>query len=306
MGGRFLDHDLFAGLCTTVAFGFVMVFALATVASTDTVGAVSGAEQSRTSGTIPVFLITVVIVESLVLVGLYLIYQRLPEALQRVIRAAVKIGVVGTVAYFFYVLYGPVGLAASIGMFGGLLVIAKLDLYWHAQNIVALGLAAVMAVLIGTIVGVWWLIGLLVALLIWDYVAVSETNIMQTLVEVVSKTGIPAYVVFAQGIRLDDDALEDGILGEDDIPDHVSGILGTGDLMFPTAFVVSVAIAVREAGGVLTSPLVMVPILGIVLAGVGMWIHKAEDEAAPGLPYLNGAAIVGFGLAFALNGGVFA
>jgi presenilin-like A22 family membrane protease len=291
-----VSDEAIAGGLTAAIMMAVQLAALWVVAGSDPVSAVGGAEQTRDSTGLPLGLVALMVAEALLLVAGYRLYLRLGETWQRRVRRGLHVGAWLLVGQVAYAVAGALGVAVLVGSAALLWVAYGLMVDWLVHNFVAVGLAFVGAVLVGTIFGPLPLAGLLVALVIWDRVAVTHTNIMETIVRFVAASGVPAYIMLARSWRLDSDAVEDSLVNDGDAPDALVGVIGTGDFVFPSALAVSLAIA----GSVWS-----LPVVGALVGAVGaawlLWQFKSEG-AVPGLPALNGGALVGGAVGVALQG----
>jgi presenilin-like A22 family membrane protease len=291
-----VSDEAVAGASTAAIMLAVQLAALSFVAGSDPVSAVDGAEQTRDSTGLPLGLVALMVVEALLLVALYRVYRRLSDTWQRRVRyGLIALGYL-VVAQLAFALFSIEGVAMLFAAGGLMLVAGRMDIYWLAHNAAAVVFAFVGAVLVGTIFGPLPLAGLLVALVIWDRIAVTNTNIMETIVKVAAASGLPAYIMLSRSPRLDTDDVEDSLVNGGDAPDALVGVIGTGDFVFPSALAVSLAIA----GSVWS-----LPVLGALIGAVGaawlLWQCKSEGTV-PGLPALNGGALVGGAVGLALQG----
>lgn len=291
-----LSDDAVAGGATAAIMLVVQLAALWVVAGNDPVSAVEGAEQTRDSGGLPLALVAVMVAEALLLVAGYRLYKRLSETWQRRVRYGLIALLWVVMGQLAYALGGVRGVGVLVGAAVLLGVARRVGIYWLAHNAVAVGLAFVGAVLVGTIFGPLPLAGLLVALVVWDRVAVTDTNIMETIVQVAAASGLPAYIMLTRSPRLDTDDVKDALVNGGDAPNALVGVIGTGDFVFPSALVVSLAIA----GTVWSLPVVGAAV-GAVAAAWLLWQVKGEG-AVPGLPALNGGALAGAVTGLALQG----
>ena len=291
-----LSDDAVAGGATAAIMLVVQLAALLVVAGNDTVAAVEGAEQTRDSAGLPLGLVVVMVGEALLLVVGYRVYKRLSETWQRRVRYGLIALLWLVMGQLAYALHGVRGVGVLVGAAVLLWIARRVGVFWLAHNAVAVGLAFVGAVLVGTIFGPRPLAGLLVALVVWDRVAVTDTNIMETIVKVAASSKLPAYIMLARAPRLDTGEVEDSLVNGGDEPDALVGVIGTGDFVFPSALAVSLAIA----GAVWSLPVVGAAV-GAVAAAWLLWQVKG-DGAVPGLPALNGGALAGAAVGLALQG----
>jgi presenilin-like A22 family membrane protease len=290
-----LSDEAVAAASTVVIMLAVQLAALWVVAGSDPVSAID-AENTRESTGLPLGVVALMVVESLLLVAGYRLYQRLGETWQRRVRRALLVVWWLFVGLYAYAAFGARAVGLLVGTAALLWVARRLSVDWLIQNVLAIGLAFVGAVLVGTIFGPLPLAGILVALVLWDRVAVTDTNIMDTIVKFAAASGLPAYIMLARSPRLNTDDVEDFLVNDTDAPDALVGVIGTGDFLFPSALAVSLAIA----GSVWS-----LPVVGALVGAVGaawlLWQVKGEG-AVPGLPALNGGALVGGCVGLALQG----
>jgi presenilin-like A22 family membrane protease len=288
---RRLSDKAVAGATTAAIMLTIQIAALSTIAWSD-----PGAEHTRSSIGLPLLLVPVIVAEALLLVAGYRLYKRLSETWQRRVRHGLIVLGWLLAAQLAYAVAGAHGVGLLAGAIPLAWVAKRLSVDWLIHNFIAVWVAFIGAVLIGTIFGPLPLAGLLVALLIWDRIAVTNTNIMETIVEVAAASGLPAYIMLARSPRLDTDDVEDSLVNGDEAPDALVGVIGTGDFVFPSALAVSLAIA----GSVRS-----LPVVGALTGAVGAaWLlwHIKSDGASPGLPALNGGALLGACVGLALQG----
>jgi len=293
-----LSDRAVAGATTAAIMLVVQLAALWAVAGSDPVSAVDGAEQTRDSSGLPLGVVAVMVVEALLLVAGYRLYQRLSETWQRRVRRGLVATVYLIVTQLAYTLDGVRGVGVVVGSVALVWVAGRLHVDWLVHNAVAVGLAFAGAVLVGTIFGPRPLAGLLIALVVWDRIAVTDTDIMETIVKVAASSGLPAYIMLTRTPRLDTDDVEDALVNGGEMPDELVGVVGTGDFVFPSSLGVSLAIS----GGVWSAP-----VAGAAAGAVGaawlLWQLKS-DGAVPGLPTLNGGALAGAAVGVALSAGI--
>ena len=291
-----VSDQAIAGATTAGIMLAVQLAALWVVAGSDPVSAVDGAEQTRDSTGLPLGLVALMVAEALLLVAGYRLYQRLGETWQRRVRRALIVVGWLLVVLLTYAVAGAPG-AGSLAAAAALLWVARrLGFDWLIHNVVAIWLAFVGAVLVGTILAPLPLAGLLLALVLWDRIAVTDTNIMETILTVAAASGLPACIMLARSPRIDTDDVKDSLVNGAESPDALVGVIGTGDFVFPSALAVSLAIA----GSVWS-----LPVIGALIGAVGaawlLWQVKS-DGAVPGLPALNGGALAGGAVGLALQG----
>jgi presenilin-like A22 family membrane protease len=291
-----LSDDAVAGGATAAIMLVVQIAALLAVARNDPVSAVDGAEQTRDSAGLPLGLVAVMVGEALLLVAGYRLYKRLSETWQRRVRYGLIALLWLVMGQLAFALGGVRGVGVLVGAAALLGIARRVGVFWLAHNAVAVGLAFVGAVLVGTIFGPLPIAELLVALVVWDRIGVTDTSIMETIVKVAASSKLPVYIMLARAPRLDTGEVEDSLVNGSDAPEELVGVIGTGDFVFPSSLAVSLAIA-----GTVWS----LPVVGALVGAVGaawlLWQFK-DDGAVPGLPALNGGALVGAAVGLALQG----
>lgn len=169
------------------------------------------------------------------------------------------------------------------------------DLYWPLFDVAALALATYAAVGVGQLMRPGVLVVFLVAIILWDRIAVGS-GIMGSLAGSVLSWGLPLVVLVPTRLRLDHDALVDAVTADGATPELLVGI-GLGDLVLPAAL----AVSVMSFGGPVVAAAGVV--VGTCLAIVGMTTLHV-DGLRPAMPWLGSGAIGGFavGLAISLAG----
>lgn len=247
----------------------------------------------------PAFMIAVLLAEVVVLVVLYRLYGRAPEWLQRIVRwVLVFIGLTALlwVVYSAYGLWPAVASATLIATTAGL---AKVDLSWPIHNGLTLFLGILFAALWGVVLGPLPLVGFLLFLVGYDYVAVSKTRVMFDLVAVV-KGWLPVYFVFPRSLRCDLSVLTED--SAEDVPEErrPAGMLGAGDVVLPSALVTSLAIDGVAAVGGVSIGAVAAAVGTVVGLGVARAVGRADDRSIPAIPYIVGGALPLVGAAWLL------
>jgi presenilin-like A22 family membrane protease len=264
-----------------------------------TSGAASGVpEPPSAGGENLVGLVGLWVVEFLVLAALWKLYQRLPEYWQY--RARQAVGVLLLAAFTLY-LYSvdPRSLVLFVPGLAVYYLFNRFDLYWLINNMAAVGLAILGAVALGFLVPPLWLAGGLVAFVLWDFVAVDLSSIMGGIVDASAEFYVPNFFVVPATLQIDWDRLRSALSGDlDESPDDVAGIIGVGDFVMPSAFVVSVEVASAQTLG-----------LPVLLAGVGsvagLFVLQSflntRDSGMPALPVLVPCVFAGWLVGTALD-----
>lgn len=210
--------------------------------------------------------------------------------------------------------YGLLSLVlVSLYVFG-LYVYWLVDLAWLYVILVPLGWYAVrlfsssgfkwiafnaVAFLLGTLVVVMGGLGLappvvilvMAAFTLWDHIAVTLSDIMDSLVELSSSIGVPNFFVIPNTLRFDMSALQDYLAGDVETkPDALAAVIGLGDFIFPTLLLASVY---AKTGG-------LTPASGGVIVGTSLAMIllrdaiEYSDNGLPALLWLNTGSIVGY------------
>lgn len=241
------------------------------------------------------WLVALFVVESLVIVALWRLFGLLPEWVQTLLKflwgvvklamAAVVLVIMGymltTPAWWTVVVAGVVMAVVYLSRDTGLL--------WIAHNAVAFGLSVLFLTLAARAIGPWVAVPLLVGALVWDYVAVSLSDLMGDLVNFSLSAGIPNYYVIPSALHVDIGGVKEFVREDDvDMPTGCAGLIGLGDFLFPSLLVLS-AVDKYATASLFAGLGVLVGI--VTLSGA---IKQAEG-GLPALPWVNTGALVGFG-----------
>ena len=288
-----VDYVLVALIALTVVFQVGAVSAaqyLETLTPPDTS---TQTADLRISG----ILVALLIVESLLIIGLWRLYKRLGKRWQRLIKWGIVVslaGVAAPLAYHVYELYGwPRVLAnIAIGVCGYAAI--KYDVgshyRWMAFNLIAVAGGILITGLLGVNLSPIVVIPMLVLMLLWDKLAVDFSDLMGDLVDFSSSVSIPNFVLLPTQIRVDLASVREYIQDTDrERPRSIALVIGVGDLFFPALLTASAAIAYADVW----------PAFGAFIGTLaGTVALKAEldrrDKGVPGLPWLNSGAIGGF------------
>ena len=216
------------------------------------------------------------------------------------IRLIILAAVALTLVYVFYPLLAswvglPVGAAVGVAVI--LSAVATLALFkhpeWYVLDTVGLLVAAGASAIFGISLGIVPVIFLLVALAVYDAIAVYKTKHMLSLADSVIELRLPVLLVIPkvghysfrrEALRLRDASAESK--GE-----REAMFMGLGDLVMPTILVVSALQFALPGWG--TAPALGAAVGTLVGLGVLMgFVLKGNPQA--GLPLLNGGSIVGF------------
>lgn len=256
----------------------------------------------HTSPTFGVWAVGILVVETFAIVFVWRRREWIPDWIRSAVVRGVKLVVWGTLlAVAAVVLAKGDGLVLASSAAVWLSVVAAcyyfdIGLWLVVHNLAAFGFAVFASMIAGTLFGPGAIVVVLVLSLVWDHVAVNLSDIMGDLVDASAAAKIPNYFALprAGGIDLADVRKVTRGIGDGVEPPAALGlVIGVGDFVIPTAFLVSLAI---EVGG-LWHPLVVLPALGVYAAIPAL---AGADGATPALPYLNTGALLGAAAAIAL------
>jgi len=251
-----------------------------------------------------------VVVAATMLVLLF-VYNRLPEWLQ----SLVKWNVLFVLAMYLGAAAGDggsfwpqAGLLVGAGFTYGLL--DQFDVWWVANNALAVLLAVLGGSLIGLVFGVPGMALALIVLTVYDHVFANKQTWMFALGSAIVSARLPALFIRPSSWRLDWDELTDSFGADredvdnaEDMPNNAWG-LGTADLMLPAGFVVAVAttdIAWLPSGGLLVTLLVAT---GIIVACFRLRHEMLTRGSGAGLPALAAGALVPYVVITLVSGAV--
>jgi presenilin-like A22 family membrane protease len=196
-----------------------------------------------------------------------------------------------------------VPLAGSIA--AGLLLALTIEPQWYVVDLVGFVAAGSLIALLGISFGILPAFILLIALLIYDAIAVYGTKHMLTLADVVTEMKVPILMVMPGSA--DFDYTRSGGLKEQQAKpreEREAMFMGLGDVVIPGTLVVSAFIS-------LPPKLVAFGIGGNLVAAIGALLGSLvgylflirlvnRGNAQAGLPFLNGGAIAGYAIAYLL------
>lgn len=243
----------------------------------------------------------IVIVESLLIVGLFRLWRRVPAWLRWAIRRGVLVLLLATLLGVAYAAGELVQVLLQLSGLGLFIVswklLERLQLEWLLFNAAAVALGVVITASASLAIAPVVVLLVLLLIMAWDHFAVNLSDIMGDLVTWSTGAGIPNYVILPKRLRVDTDALGEFITGErDEKPDSVAGVIGIGDFVFPALLSVSAWVAGVEAAA-------LAAILGTTVAIVVLRDSLARaDEGLPALPWLNTGAMVGFATGIVMFG----
>lgn len=288
---------LLAALFLTVLAGSVYVATWLSGAGVEpAMGGTSGGEQAAAGAG---WAIAEAIFAALLL-GVILLYKRLPEWAQDVVKTAVVVvpamwlGVLAVQNGAFW----PVALGV-VGYYAIVKATDAYDVYWLWQNFEAVALAIVLGGAVGAVLPLPFLAVGIVGLTIYDHVFANENDWMFTLGGGMLRAKLPVVVFAFPRLRVAWDDICDSLAADRD-EETDDGVfegtsqfgIGTADLLLPAAF----ASAVAVTGGGVT-----LPVLGVA-AGVGVAALRLRWEmlnvgSGAGMPAIAGGVLGGYAVA---------
>jgi Uncharacterized protein conserved in archaea len=228
---------------------------------------------------------------ALVLLGVILVYRRLPEQLQNAMKATVVMGI------FMWLgsLSGQAGVllpaaAIVLGFLWTLKVSEWLDIWWLFNNILAVSLAVAVGAMLPLLFGVWGLLVALAGLTVYDHFFANKREFMFDLAGALTSAHMPALFFKPPRLRYS----WDNVMSEDvEQQDHAWGI-GMADLALPAGFAAAVAIA--EPGGLVTGGVLAAAgvVVGTLVACFRLRYEMVTRGSGAGLPALTAGAVAGF------------
>ena len=190
-------------------------------------------------------------------------------------------------------------LSILIGIAGVLILCLRPE--WYIIDILGIVISAGCAVIFGISLSPLLVIILLLLLILYDYIAVNHTKHMLTLADGVMKQRMP--IMFLVPKRRGYSYRKSGLSVTGAKTDRAAYMIGMGDMIMPAILVVSAQVFIE-------SPVILgmtVPAFGAMLGSVAGIILlalplKKSGKAQAGLPYINGAAIIGFFICCAVTG----
>ncbi len=233
--------------------------------------------------------------------------------MRRLIGAIILLSIGFTFVYIFIALLAAVVEEPAVVLVASLILGAAaallLFLYpeWYVIDLLGILLAAGVAAIFGSSLGIVPVLLLLVLLAIYDAISVYRTRHMITLAEGVLEQRAP--ILFIVPKRRGYSFIRDGVGPVDEYPPEAGGeggwaalLIGMGDMIMPTILVVSANVFIEAPGaGLLNGP--ALGALAGSLAGLALLLHFVDKgRAQAGLPPLNGGTILGFLLGCAATG----
>lgn len=164
---------------------------------------------------------------------------------------------------------------------------------WWIVTAIAILIATAGAAYFGSSFSPTSVIIVLIALSIYDYVAVIRTKFMMKFAKKVMSIQLPAAIILPYDKNTS--LINDGI-NFDDVKERSERgfmVLGTGDLLFPTVLAVSVAVYTSMISGIVVGCFIIASYL-IMLYIMQYSKYSSKIQALPGLPFLCTGAIIGY------------
>ncbi len=225
--------------------------------------------------------------------------------MRRLIRGIVLVSIGLSFVYIFIAVLGTV-VADPLVVLGASLALGAAAAFvlfrypeWYVIDLLGIVLAAGVAAIFGSSLGIVPVLLLLVLLAVYDAISVYRTKHMIALAEGVLEQRAP--ILFVVPKRRGYSFIREGVGPVDDYRPETGGeggrgalLIGMGDLIMPTILVVSANTFLQAPGiGVVNGP-ALGAIAGSV-AGLALLLHFVDrGRAHAGLPPLNGGTILGF------------
>lgn len=233
--------------------------------------------------------------------------------MSRAIRAIVLLSIGFSFVYIFIALLGVVIDDPAMVLVGSIVLgaLASVALFrypeWYVIDLLGIVLAAGIAAIFGSSLGIVPVLLLLVLLAVYDAISVYRTRHMIALAEGVLEQRAP--ILFVVPKRRGYSFIREGVGSVDDYAPSEGGeggraalLIGMGDMIMPTILVVSANTFLEAPGiGFLNGP--AIGAIAGSLVGLAVLLHFVDrGRAHAGLPPLNGGTILGFIAGCAVTG----
>ena len=189
-------------------------------------------------------------------------------------------------------------IGAVVGI-GGVLLL-KFYPEWFVIDAVGLITSAGCAAIFGISLSPLPVVVLLILLVVYDYVAVHKTKHMLTLADGVMQQKMP--IMFIVPKKLKYSYAREGLVIQDKKEERGAYMLGLGDVIFPGVLVVSAQVFCEGLAVFGIELPALGAFVGAVLGMILLAIPMKSGKPQPGLPLINGCAIVGFIICCAVSG----
>lgn len=257
---------------------------------------VSQPTQSSNAG-MGIGVVGLLIIETLVVVGAWRLYKRLSVVGKRIMR---YIGMV-LIAAYLAVSGLVVAVVAVLAYMLANKLLSRYNLDWITFDLAAVVLGIAIIGVLSRYVAPVVVIPVLVLTVVWDYLAVDLSDIMEDAMQASASVRIPNYLIIPGQLRVDRERVDEYIAsgGDGESPDSVGLVIGLGDFALPGLLTASAAIAV----GAWSAPAVGA-LVGCCVGAVALRHALEEREGGtPGLPWFNTGALAGFAIGAVLYSG---
>ena len=222
-----------------------------------------------------------------------------------VISAIIALSLAAVIYYVVFALICPFVpefaayvISIVIGIGGILLLVFYPE--WFIIDAVGIITSAGCAAIFGISLSPIPVIVLLILLIVYDYVAVHKTKHMLTLADGVMQQKMPIMFLVPKTLKYS--YRRDGLSTKGDKSERSAYMIGMGDMIMPGILVVSAQVYAEE----LSVLGITLPALGALLGSAAglilLSIPMKSGKPQPGLPLINGCAIVGFIICCAVSG----
>lgn len=195
--------------------------------------------------------------------------------------------------------------ADVIGAICGIGVIGLLWIHpeWYIIDIAGVIISAGCAAIFGVSLSIFPVLILLILLMIYDFVAVKRSKHMLTLADGVLRQKMP--IMFLIPKTKSYSYRKNGFNMLNTTSDRGAYMIGMGDMIMPAILVVSAQVY-AGGEGILSILGLSLPALGTIIGGIIglmlLMIPVNTGKPQPGLPLINGCAIIGFFLCCLITG----
>ena len=227
---------------------------------------------------------------------------------QQVISVIIGFSLAAVIYYVVMALLHQAGLgvlADAGGVICGIGVIALLWFYpeWYVINTAGILVAAGCAVIFGVSLSLLPVLVLLVLLMVYDFIAVKRSKHMLTLADGVRRQKMPSMFLVPKSKGYS--YRKSGFSIRYEKGERGAYMIGMGDVIMPAILVVSAQVF-AGGEGVMSVFGIYLPAVGALIGGIVglliLLIPVNTGKPQPGLPLINGCAIIGFFLCCLIAG----
>jgi presenilin-like A22 family membrane protease len=252
----------------------------------------------------PLFYIVLIVIYAIIILAI------IKYKLRWLLKAIITFAVFSTLIYVFLGISGlfvanPLeSVPVLVGTFVISVALTSLMLLypeWYVVDLIGVLTAAGAAALFGVSLAVLPTLLLLIALIVYDYIAVYKTKHMLTLAEGVTDLNLPILFVLPTKLNYS------YIRNKAKIKDRKEGeretfIMGLGDTVMPTILAVSANVFIDAPGiGFVNIP-ALGTVAGTLVSHAVLMYYVLKGKPMAGLPFLCTGAIVGFAIGCAIAG----